>query len=47
MLNHLALQAGNIDGEEGPGHQDEGVQGEQARLHAPHSGDHDLSHRDN
>ncbi len=45
MLDHLALQAGNIDGEEGPGHQHEGVQGEQARLNAPYARDHDLSHR--
>ena len=43
MLDHAALQAGHVDREEGPGHQDQGVQGQDTRLHTPQPGDHDLS----
>ncbi len=42
VLDHPTLQPGHVDGEEGPGHQHQGVEGEEARLHAPHPGDHDL-----
>jgi hypothetical protein len=42
VLDHPTLQPGHVDGEEGSSHQHQGVEGEEARLHAPHPGDHDL-----
>ena len=35
MLDHPALQAGDVDGEEGPGDEDEGVDGKDAGLDTP------------
>ena len=42
MLDHLALELGHVDGEEGPDDEHHGVEGEETRLIAPDARYHDL-----
>ena len=42
VLDHPALQLGHVDGEEGSDDQDQGVQGEEARLITPDARNHNL-----